>query len=149
MICQNKKTLALLLAALLASGSLASCGNGNTETTPETTADTASGANTDTTEETEAPDPFADTDFGGKSLRLNASADTHDATNAYRFIAGSGEMNGELINDAVFNRNAAVQELLNIKLEFTPKSGTTTRRTRRSKSSCLPGTVSLISLSTT
>lgn len=120
MICQNKKTLALLLAALLVAGSLASCGNGNTETMPDTTADTASGANTDTTEETEAPDPFAGTDFGGKSLRLNASADTYDATNAYRFIAGSGEMNGELINDAVFNRNAAVQELLNIKLEFTP-----------------------------
>lgn len=120
MICQNKKTLALLLAALLAAGSLASCGNGNTETTSDTTADTASGANTDTAEETETPDPFADTDFGGKSLRINSSADTHDSTNAHRFIAGSGEMNGELINDAVFNRNAAVQELLNIKLEFTP-----------------------------
>lgn len=58
-------------------------------------------------------------DYEGRSFRVQSSADATDATNANEFIAGSGSYNGEIVNDAVFERNAKVEELLNIKLEFS------------------------------
>lgn len=115
----NRRMLALLLAGLLTAGALTACGS--TENKPETNIPNAE--NGETVQETEPetePDPFADTDFGGQSLRINSSNDFTDATNAHRFIAGSGEMNGEIVNDAVYKRNEDVQELLNITLEITP-----------------------------
>ena len=115
----KNRTLALLLAGLLTAGMLVSCGS--TEDKPETNIPNAENEETagETVPETE-PDPFADTDFGGQSLRINSSNDFTDATNAHRFIAGSGEMNGEIVNDAVYKRNETVQELLNVTLEITP-----------------------------
>ena len=62
---------------------------------------------------------FDDYDYSGRSFRIQSSADATDATNANEFIEGSGSLNGEIVNDAVFERNAKVEELLNIKLEFT------------------------------
>ncbi len=109
----KSKITALLLAMLLAASSLAACGaSESTETTANT--DTAA-----TTAETTNPDPFAGTDFGGKELRISSSIDAFDATNAHRLIAGSGELTGEIVNDAVFNRNQFVEELLNMKLSFS------------------------------
>ena len=58
-------------------------------------------------------------DYEGRAFRIQSSADATDATNANEFIEGSGSLNGEIVNDAVFERNAEVEELLNIKLEFT------------------------------
>ena len=119
----TRKTLALLLAALLAVGSLAACGD--KETKPETTPSGAENGETMTDTETETEkDPFEGTDFGGKSLRINSSNDSYDSTNAHRLIAGSGEMNGEIVNDAVYKRNEDVQEFLNVKLEITPSEWT-------------------------
>ncbi len=103
--------LALLLAVLLLGSTATACGSSETtETTEETTA---------VIEETGEVDPFAGTDFGGKELRISSSIDAFDATNAHRLIAGSGELNGEIVNDAVFNRNQMVEELLNVKLAFS------------------------------
>ncbi|MDY3942537.1 MAG: hypothetical protein SOZ09_11215 [Eubacteriales bacterium] len=119
----NRRMLALLLAGLLTAGALTACGS--TEDKPETNIPNAE--NGETVQETEPetePDPFADTDFGGQSLRINSSNDFTDSTNAHRFIAGSGEMNGEIVNDAVYKRNEDVQELLNITLEITPSEWT-------------------------
>ncbi|MBO6052567.1 MAG: hypothetical protein J6Q17_02405, partial [Clostridia bacterium] len=62
---------------------------------------------------------FDDYDYEGRAFRIQSSADSTDATNANEFIEGSGSLNGEIVNDAVFDRNAKVEELLNIKLEFT------------------------------
>ena len=101
--------LALLLAGLLTAGALTACGS--TENKPETNIPNAE--NGETVQETEPetePDPFEGTDFGGKSLRINSSNDSYDSTNAHRLIAGSGEMNGEIVNDAVYKRNEDVQE---------------------------------------
>lgn len=119
----NRRMLALLLAGLLTAGALTACGS--TEDKPETNIPNAENGETvqETVPETE-PDPFADTDFGGQSLRINSSNDFTDSTNAHRFIAGSGEMNGEIVNDAVYKRNEDVQELLNITLEITPSEWT-------------------------
>ncbi|MBQ8642677.1 MAG: hypothetical protein IJ480_10735, partial [Clostridia bacterium] len=91
---QRKQILSLLLAMLMCMPALASCGN--TEEAAETAADTAAAE----TVETEEPDPFAGTDFGGQELRISSSIDEMDSTNAHRLIAGSGELNGEIVNDA-------------------------------------------------
>ena len=115
---QRKQILSLLLAMLMCMPALASCGN--TEEAAETAADTAAAE----TVETEEPDPFAGTDFGGQELRISSSIDEMDSTNAHRLIAGSGELNGEIVNDAVYQRNADVEELLNVKLNFIPSEWT-------------------------
>ena len=62
---------------------------------------------------------FDGVNYDGRSFRIQSSADSTDATNANEFIEGSGSLNGEIVNDAVFERNAEAEELLNIKLEFT------------------------------
>ncbi len=113
---QKRRILAALLAFVLLTS--AGCA-GNTTKEPDTGAESGTTATTETVDSTET-DPYADVDFGGQSLRFCSSNDTFDATNAHRLIAGSGELNGEMVNDAVYNRNAYVQELLNIKLDFTP-----------------------------
>ena len=111
----NKK-IALFLALVLASAHLlVACGESETETTANT--DTT-GADTTVTETTD--DPYAGYDFGGKSLRIYSSADDFDSTNANFMIAGSGETNGEIVNDAVYARNLKVEEGLNVQLEYTP-----------------------------
>ncbi|MBR5446517.1 MAG: hypothetical protein IKV57_10350 [Clostridia bacterium] len=101
-----KRTLALLLMAALL---LVSCGSTAPETLP---ADTAPQTEAETT------DPLAGIDFGGKTFRMSSSIDTFDSTNAHALIAGSGELNGEIVNDAVYQRNQTVMELLNIEMEF-------------------------------
>lgn len=109
----NKK-IALFLALVLASANvLVACGESENETTggDTTSADTVA-------TETEN-DPYAGYDFGGKSLRVYSSADDFDSTNANFLIAGTGESNGEIVNDAVYARNLKVEEGLNVSLEYT------------------------------
>ncbi len=113
----NKK-IALFLAMVLALApvSMTACGEGTTETTADTTP-----ANGETTEAVETEfNPYAGYDFGGKALRVFSSADDFDSTNAHFLIGGSGETNGEIVNDAVYARNIKVEEGLNVKLEYTP-----------------------------
>ena len=116
---KHTRLLSLLLALLMCVPAFASCGS--TEEV-DTTVDT-SAADTETVE-TEEPDPFAGTDFGGAELRISSSIDEYDSTNAHKLIAGSGELNGEIVNDAVYQRNADVEELLNVTLNFIPSEWT-------------------------
>ena len=108
-----KKTISLLLSLLLCLGSisvLASCSESKenadqgTEGSPAPSADV--GTVTPEETETEFIDPFAGEDFGGREFRVYTSVDDTDATNGNAFIQGSGELNGEAVNDAVFERNA-------------------------------------------
>ena len=116
----KKKTLAVLLALLMLAPTLASCSE-------QTSGEEAAAANNTPTagaeeavpEETEAPDPFKDVDFNGREFRFYTSVDATDATNADKFIRGTGETNGEIVNDTVYARNLFVSELLNISLKFT------------------------------
>lgn len=113
----KKRLFTLLLAALLASSSLVACGDSEVQES-QNVADTTAAV------ETEEVDPFAGTDFGGQTLRISSSIDEDDSTNAHRLIAGSGELTGEVVNDAVYQRNLTVQELLNVQLEFLPAEWT-------------------------
>ncbi len=117
-----KKRIALILVAAQLMLALAACsdkdeGKESTPTGDESTP-TAGQAETEPQTETEEPDPFADVDYEGRALRIYTSVDTTDATNGDRFIRGSGEINGEAVNDAVFNRNQKVSQLLNINFEY-------------------------------
>lgn len=104
-----------LLAASLCLGTFAGCASGKTtETTADTTGDTAA-------VETEAPDPFADFDYAGQSFRTYTSnhAASSSLASSNFLIEGPEELTGEAASDAAFQRNAAVEELLNVKLEFS------------------------------
>ncbi len=113
----RKRMFALLLAALLLTSSFTACGEVEVVETQDV-------ADTTAAQETEEVEPFANVDFGGQSLRISSSIDEEDSTNAHRLIAGSGELNGEVVNDAVYQRNLTVQELLNVQLEFLPSEWT-------------------------
>lgn len=108
-----KRFLSLLLALLLTI-SIVSCGK-----TSDTSADGAGESQTETEGET-ADTRFDNINFGGREFRVQSSEDSNDSTNAHALIAGSGEMNGEIVNDAVYKRNMEIEEKLKIKLVFTP-----------------------------
>lgn len=113
-----KKTLSLLLILAMLLPSVCSC----SETTGENETKNASPNQSsveDTVEESEKPDRFADVYYNGKALRILTSVDTSDATNGDQFIRGTGEQIGEIVNDAVYDRNLYVSEKLGISLEFT------------------------------
>ena len=121
----EKKLLCMLLAILLTAGCaavFAGCSDQSPDSEDETEPVSSADGTVPEEEETEWVDPFLGTDFGGKAFRVSSSIDENDATNADYLIRGSGELTGESVNDAVFNRNQKIAELLNIKFEFTETS---------------------------
>lgn len=115
-----KRLFMVLLAALMCSGSIVGCAD--TEESTTATNDTNPTAAAEETEaETEAPDPFADFDYNGQSFRVYTS--NHNASSSLVssnfLIEGPEELTGEAAGDAAIERNAAVEEMLNINLEFT------------------------------
>ena len=60
--------------------------------------------------------------FGGKTLNILARLDTA-GKNRWRVDFYAPELNGEVLNDAVYNRNALVAERLNIKINVTEENG--------------------------
>ena len=132
---KRTRVLAALLACLLSAG-LISCGSGvNEETAPETAADTAAAVvETEPVPEepagngrSEVKDSLPETmNFDGTEIRVFTRAG--DGDTKMEFCAE--ELSGEVINDAVFNRNLAVQERLNVKMnlilaETTTRHGST------------------------
>ncbi len=112
---KTKQIAAMLLAVLMASGTFISCEN-KTQAETETTADTAAAE----TMETEEADPFAGMDFGGEDIRMMVSSeDKYDMISSKITIIHEEELTGEVVSDAVYNRNILVEDLLNIKLNFT------------------------------
>ena len=100
----KKTTILLLLAALLLS---ASCGGG------AASADTtAANADETTAAETKAVYPYAIKDFGGYEFTfLN-----QDACNWANRLLVPTESTGELVNDAMYQRNMKVEETLGIRI---------------------------------
>ena len=114
-----KKNLSIcLLIAMLAS--LASCGGdapaadttASGETTPAAT----------TAAETEPPYPEYDLDGGGRTFRMyyfDAVA-TFGWSSEIPCDIEEAEITGDLLSDAVYNRNRKVEELFNISFEALP-----------------------------
>ncbi len=101
---RTKKLLALLFAALLlATG----CGQTATETETAATANTTA---VDTeAKETELADNLPDMDMEGYHYRMWVSGTPERQAQAY-----VSELNGEIINDAVYNKLIAVEERFNV-----------------------------------
>ncbi|MBR4961257.1 MAG: hypothetical protein IKY52_10200 [Clostridia bacterium] len=105
-----KKQIALLLALLMLGTSFAACGSA--ETPSETTGNADGGENA--VEETADPlaDNLPEADYGGYSFRITTWYDK----------VGLEESTGEVLNDAIFRRDLAVEERYNIDIvsEFVP-----------------------------
>lgn len=112
----RKKTLALLLAALLLSSTFTACGETEKETTATETADTS--VQSTETEETGYPLGLpTDLDYGGTSITVLGWQHYEDVE------FDTEEMNGEVVNDAIFKRNATVEDNLNVTLTFLEENG--------------------------
>ena len=105
-----KRKFALILAALMFSGCV-SCGD--TNSTPETTP-----AVTDETTINEADDIYSvleTQDFGETQINILG----YGVSNAYNDADSFGaEQTGEVIDDAIYQRNIETEQLLNVKLVF-------------------------------
>lgn len=115
-----KKQLSLLLAAMLAAGTLFSCASGGAENGEDAQ---TPGGNTqisepapETAPETEEhlPAPAVEDMKGAVLTIMNMTPATFNWANTQIFAA---EMNGEILNDALFTREQKVEELYNCSIE--------------------------------
>lgn len=120
-----KKKLALLLAVLMFSSSLASCSNSvqNADTDDKQSAEVQSAdISEDTGEEKEfsredEPDNLPERDFGGNTFTVLGAEESSCGFDKYVYTE---EYNGEAVNDAVYNRNLAVQDRYNVIIGYYP-----------------------------
>ena len=110
------RALSALLAILMLSASFAACGDSPAAAPSQTAAPDAGDAGE--VETTEAPETsiLDGLDFNGADFRVSMS-DT-DISSA-EFLVGPEEQTGDIVNDAVFQRNMDVEERLNIKFKYT------------------------------
>lgn len=117
-----KRTIALLLCFLMLAPTFVSCSdgaeNGDGENTPQNSEVTGADNGSDTSEETEitranTPDNLGDLNFNGTTLNIFHFG--NDDTVDYDCI---GELSGDVVMDAVYNRNIAVEDRLNVKLNW-------------------------------
>ena len=116
----TRSTITALLALLLSASAMTACGGADPTGTPTTTAPDAQ--NPDTTAAVQETEKVIDwtaagieaVDYGGEELHFivqNINADTY----AW-FMMDPEAANGEVLNDAIFNRNAKIEELFNIQI---------------------------------
>ena len=102
------RVLSAILAALMLAGSLVSCAN-DTES-DETNDQKQTAAATE--EDTDIQDELPTLDFGGQEITI-ISRDLEGWTRGEVSVDG---LTGEPVNDAIFERNKAVEQRLNIKI---------------------------------
>ena len=106
------RTASFLLASLMVIPTFASCGGdgATTDTQPVTDAQTEV-ETVDPNDRSQVKDSLPDNlDFNGRTFGVYCSSTTRNE----EFFAGLGEETGEIVEDAVYRRNLAVQERLNI-----------------------------------
>ncbi|MGN1445904.1 MAG: hypothetical protein ACI4WV_06360 [Eubacteriales bacterium] len=71
--------------------------------------------------ETEEDDPFADVNYNERPFRIYTSTNVASSGmgNSNYLIQGAEQSDGNLVNDAVVERNMVVEDKLGVKLEFT------------------------------
>ncbi|HHW25187.1 MAG TPA: hypothetical protein GXX22_07015 [Clostridiales bacterium] len=111
-----KRFFAAFLAAATAV-SIAACsartGSDGTDDTKQATIDTSEAA--DETEVT--PDLPSNLNFNGEQINIWYFTKNSDA--AERFVDIEGDLNGDVVDEALYNRNLRVEEKLNVDLVFT------------------------------
>ncbi|MCR5264004.1 MAG: hypothetical protein K6D94_09030 [Clostridiales bacterium] len=110
----KKRLSSLLSALLLAAASCAACGEAS-QAPAQTPSDTQSQQTEAMNEETAAANPLdaiAEDDLGGFTLRI-----LYDTVSSWWIISlNADELNGEIINDTVYERNRFVEQKLNVKI---------------------------------
>ncbi len=111
---------ALALAALIFSLTFAAgCGD-SAPAADETTAAAATTAETESaeTDRSQIPDDLPDDlDFGGEEFTIHVRGDQNSYAEFY------SEQTGDIIDDAIYNRNRAVEERLNVKISVYKGKG--------------------------
>ena len=129
----NKHRIAaLLLAALMTAAAFVSCGDdaatpaggGAQDNVGKEAADEVTEA--ETTEDEGEPD-LPEADFGGDTFNLLTAGETNSYVEKYIVVE---EMNGEVVNDAIYERNRAVEENFNCKFIATFQEGATAYATK-------------------
>lgn len=110
---RKNQTLVLLLAALMVSSSVVSCGNPeSTSSDPESPEVLAEAELTETEPETSVVDLLPNADYEGYTFNILS---TNPGTLwGWRVSIFAEEETGEPLNDAVFRRNTAIEERYNI-----------------------------------
>ncbi len=108
-----KRTLSLSLAALTLLGTV-SCGGGSG--TSETTTAPSETTAAETTESVESLLGFAKEDNGGKTFTMLVAESKN-------FDYNAEETNGDVVNDAVYEKNSSVEDYLGINFEFLYEDG--------------------------
>ena len=125
-----KKALSLILAILMCVSVLVSCG-GKTDPADTTTAatnDTPATTTATTTTVAETESPYDENGFLKDDLDPSLNYNNQEITILYwddvaRPEFEVKEMTGDLISDAIYTRNAAVEERLGIKLKWVGTPG--------------------------
>ena len=108
-----KKYLSLLLAALMVL-TVTACAGGETETDTAKETDAAETIPAETELTADLPDKTYD---GAEVMFLTSKCTWSDKYTCFEIYAS--EMNGQLINDAVYTRNGQVEEILDIRIAET------------------------------
>ncbi len=107
-----KKTIIAILLASMLTGTLAACGGTTTETETAAAADTTAVAETET--ETELTDNLPETDMGGYELAFHNFTENWLTWANTRIVVP--EMTGDVLNDALYNRQTDIEERFNCKI---------------------------------
>lgn len=109
-------TSAFLIAALMTSALLNSCRSqaGTNDTASDTTVDSTPVTSSDTTDDYGYIDPGIEKqDFGGRDFNI-----VYPEWSLYMNYYFSNESNGDIVNDAIYERSRRVEENFNIKLNY-------------------------------
>lgn len=107
---KRKINILLLMALLL---QMTSCGSGDTQKLDNTEKETIVSVDTTETIETDPMDTLPAVDYDGYAFSILG----RNSNFVYTYEVGTEELNGEVINDAAYNRNLAVESKLNITIE--------------------------------
>ncbi len=102
------KKLALLMTLLMLAANLAACGESTTTETQSPNADTAAVETQPV--ETEIPDDLPDMDYAGAEFRIY----TRECCEKHKDGVYMPEQTGDVVDDAVYNRNLTVEERFNV-----------------------------------
>lgn len=107
----RKLTASLLFLSML---SVISCGDADADLSTETNNTTESDAESTTDQYGSGYPYYGDNDFGGKTFTIyNVKKDLWDMI----CVIQPDELNGEIINDTIYNRNELVKQELNCEIE--------------------------------
>lgn len=110
---KTKRILSALFAALMLASTV-SCGNAPADAETDSTVNDTTAEDTAPSETTRAdlPDNLPEKDYTGKGFNVLVPAWTSE-------LMAAEELNGEVLNDALYNRNLTVAERFNVDLTMT------------------------------